>query len=87
MATATRAISQISKFWPSGNVAGIAIDAAGYTENVDGSWTANGSILLNNIVEVVGTLQFNESTQVIEGDAEFWLRGLWNGFGRQLYRR
>ncbi len=56
-------------------VAGIEIQGA-FEASSGGWWTANGAILLNNTVEVIGRLQFNEATQIIEGDAAFWLRGL-----------
>jgi len=57
-------------------VAGVSINASSYTPNPDGSWTANGAIVLNDTVEVIGTLTFNPTQQTIQANGKFWLRNL-----------
>ncbi len=57
-------------------VGGIEIEASGFTQGADGVWTAEGTILLNDLVQVLGTLQFNEATQDVWGNGQLWMMDL-----------
>ena len=58
-------------------IEGVFIRASEVTVNqADGMYTATGKIMINELIEVIGTLQFSVKTQIIKGKGEVWMRDL-----------
>ncbi|MDP6545185.1 MAG: fibronectin type III domain-containing protein [Phycisphaerae bacterium] len=55
-------------------IAGLEIRASAITVNEENTHTATGTIIINDFVEVVGWVQFNEDDQMVRGEGQVWAR-------------
>ena len=55
---------------------GLRIRASQVLQATDGTYTATGTVLINDFIQLVGVLEFNERTQLVTGNGEVWMIGL-----------